>query len=176
MKVRGEIEANRAFIDERNGTGATDALFRLTVNVGRMQGGAKVNTIAEQAAAEVDLRLPPGTTVEGVLAGTDALLERHPGISRRVIWGNDPTYSPIEHPWMQTLRRNSARVLGQPLPFGFTNGFTDCRFFQMRGIPAAAVGLRGANVGAPNEYIEIESLVRTAKLFAFSAYEYLGGN
>lgn len=173
--VRERLEEVRAFTDAHLGAGATDALLRLSVNVGTIQGGRKVNVIADDCVAHVDFRLPPGMTVADLQARIGAIIRRHPGVAVRTLWANDPTVSSPDHPWFQTLQRASARVLGEPLRFRYSHGFSDARFFRLKGIPAAAIGVRGANVGAPDEYIELENLVSIAKLYAVSTHEYLAG-
>jgi acetylornithine deacetylase/succinyl-diaminopimelate desuccinylase-like protein len=88
------------------------------------------------------------------------------------LWANEPAYSSPDHPWLQVLQRDSQEILGEELRFRFSHGFTDARFFHLRGIPAAAIGRRGFG-GAPDEYIEVEDLCKSAELFAVATYDYL---
>lgn len=171
--VLARIEASRGFTDEAHGVGATDALLRLTVNVGVVKGGRKVNVIADDCAAQVDLRLPPGMTLRDLYNRLEALMSRHPGLTVRTLWANESVPSSPEHPWFQVLQRATAEVLGTTLPFRCSHGFTDARFFRDKGIPAAAIGIRGANTGGPDEYIEIDSLFKTMELFSVASWDYL---
>ena len=171
--LRKYIEANRPHMDAEFGPGATDALLSLTVNVGTIAGGRRVNVIADRCEARVDFRLPVGVTVEQLTAQIDAIVRKHPGTSARVLWANPPAHSSPEHPWLQMLQRVSAEVLHQPYRFRVSHGFTDARFFHLRGIPAAAIGRPGGIAGAPDEYIELEGLYRSAELMALAAWDYL---
>jgi succinyl-diaminopimelate desuccinylase len=174
-ELRGYIEASRRGLDAQLGPGATDALMALSVNVGRVEGGHKVNVIAEACTAHVDFRVPPGMTVEELLARVQGIVERHPGVTWHRLWANGPTAASPEHPWLRLLQETSREVFGEALPFRVTHGFTDARFFHLQKIPAAAIGRRGANVGAPDEYIEVDSLLGTTALFAVAAFDYLSG-
>jgi succinyl-diaminopimelate desuccinylase len=171
--LRRYIEANRRYMDAEFGAGATDALLQLTVNVGTITGGRKVNMIADRCEAQVDFRVPPGLTVEQLTAQIDAIVQRHPGTAYRVRWANAPAHSSPEHPWLQALQRVSGEVLDEPLRFRMSHGFTDARFFHLRGIPAAAVGRAGGIAGAPDEYIEVDGLFRSAELMALAARDFL---
>ncbi len=172
-EVQALIDESREFTDKHYGAGAHEALHHVSVNVGRIDGGSKANVIAEACVAAVDFRVPSGMTTEELLSRIGVIVARHPGTSFRTMWASDPTASSPSHPWFQLLQGNSRQVLGEPLPFGCTHGFTDARFFRLNGIPAAAVGLVGENVGAPNEFIDVTRLLQNTQLFALTAYDYL---
>ena len=168
-----EIEKARDHFESFIGKGVVEALFSLSVNIGVIQGGRKVNMIAEDCTAEIDLRLPPGTSVASVRTELDALLARHEGVSYELLWGNDPGFSDPNAPWLTLLRECKEEVLGKKIPVGFMNAFTDARFFHARRIPAAAVGVKGGGVGGADEFIELDSLSQTAKLFTNAAARFL---
>ena len=48
--------------DRAMGAGAGEILTRITLNVGRIEGGLKVNMVPGQCEFEADFRLPPGLT------------------------------------------------------------------------------------------------------------------
>ncbi|MET4754485.1 M20/M25/M40 family metallo-hydrolase [Bradyrhizobium sp. RT11b] len=172
--LRSLLAKNRGYIDARNGNGTADNVCRCSMNVGVLRGGSKVNVIAEECSAEVDIRIPPEVPSSRVLDALEKVCARHEGASFEVLWLNEATLSPIEHPWIRCLQAHSRLSHGAELPLGYTNGFTDARFFQLSGIPAAAVGIDGAGIGAPDEYLEIESLIAAMKLFASSSAQFAG--
>jgi len=171
--IRARINEVRVLTDAVSGQGTADALMRLSVNVGTVHGGQKVNVIAEACTAEVDFRLPFSFTVQELLSRVQDIVDRHEGVTFRVLWANEPTASAPAHPWFRQLQQTSRDLFGEPLPFGYSVGFTDARFFRMKDIPAAALGMRGRGVGAPDEHIEIEQLCHMAELCAAATFEYL---
>src|SRR5690606_16366609 len=95
------LEQSRAHMDAEYGPGAADWLVRTSVNVGTIQGGQKVNVVAEACTAQVDFRIPPGMTVGELSGRIDAIVRRHPRVTFQVRWANEPSVSSPEHPWFQ---------------------------------------------------------------------------
>jgi succinyl-diaminopimelate desuccinylase len=50
----------------------------VTVNIGVIEGGDKVNMIANRCRVEVDLRCPVGLTLDDVLARFEEIVARYP--------------------------------------------------------------------------------------------------
>ncbi len=169
------VALGRATLDADYGSGATEALGRLTVNVGTIGGGTKVNMVAERAAAHVDLRIPLGMALVEARGFVEEVVARHEGLTIRELWANEPTTSNTDHPWLRLLRDTSASVYGSPRPFIATPGFTDARFFRLKGIPVAGSAPVGAGVGAPDEYVDISSLVQLAAFFERATAAFLAG-
>jgi succinyl-diaminopimelate desuccinylase len=171
--LRSQLEESRSYADEVYGAGATDALMRVSANVGVIRGGRKVNMIADQCEAEVDFRLPHGMAASEFLERIEGIVKHYPGVTFHTRWANDPTAADLRSPWLQLLRRTSQDIFGTPYLFGCTHGYSDARFFHLRGIPTAAIAASGGNVGSPDEFIDIESLDQTAQLFALATYRQL---
>src|SRR5262249_28056764 len=65
-EVTARIDEARAATDALIGPGTSDTLGSVTVNIGLIQGGTKINLVAEACQAEVDIRLPPGVSTGDV--------------------------------------------------------------------------------------------------------------
>lgn len=61
------------------GAGGADVMSRLSVNIGTIEGGVKVNVIPRECNFEVDLRLPPGLSKEDVLPRVREIISKYPG-------------------------------------------------------------------------------------------------
>ena len=65
--IRAAIDAGRATMDRAMGTGAGSIVDKVTLNIGTIRGGVKVNMVPSSATFEADIRLPLGVTREQVL-------------------------------------------------------------------------------------------------------------
>ena len=73
----------RTAADLSLGAGAADVMRRVSVNIGTMQGGVKINMLPAECVLEVDFRLPVGISRAAVLARVAEIAARHPGITLR---------------------------------------------------------------------------------------------
>ncbi|MGD1994794.1 MAG: M20/M25/M40 family metallo-hydrolase [Anaerolineae bacterium] len=147
-------------------------LERVTVNVGIIEGGGKINLLAPSARAEVDIRLPLGIGCDDVLDLVEELMERRAGLSWRVIQQSEPNASPTGDPLFGAIAAASRRVWGQSLPNGVYLPASDARLFRQRGVPAASFGPPAYGEGCPDEYVLIDDLVATAKILALTSLAY----
>src|SRR5207248_7485730 len=101
------VEAAREVFDAQLGAGATDALERVVVNVGLIEGGTAVNMIADRCRAWIDLRFPVGFSVEDALSRLDAILRDRPGAAYAVHQRIEPSACGADHPLMGIVQRNA---------------------------------------------------------------------
>jgi succinyl-diaminopimelate desuccinylase len=78
--VAGAIEAGRAAMDRAMGEGAGAIADRITLNIGQIHAGVKVNMIPSACTVEADIRLPVGADRETVRPEIDRILARYPGV------------------------------------------------------------------------------------------------
>lgn len=174
-EVRRRIDAARALFNEHLGPRASDIATAVTVNLGRIEGGLKVNMAAEACRAEIDIRCPIGLTTGALLERVDDIVRRHPGASYTVIARWEPNYSDPDHPMVRIIQRNAERVRGiRPLP-GISLGCTDTRLWRYKGVPAIVYGPTPYNMGAQDEYVALDDLFGTIGVHVLSAYDYLTG-
>src|SRR5579872_3445502 len=64
--IRAAILAASPRSELVSGLGETEALQRVTVNIGTIEGGSSVNLIPDRASARADIRFPPGLAVADV--------------------------------------------------------------------------------------------------------------
>jgi succinyl-diaminopimelate desuccinylase len=155
-------------------TYADDAVLgACSFSVGRIEGGRKVNLVADECRAEVDLRLPPGLTLEAVRAFVAEVISRHPGASSSEIQAMEPNWTDPADPLILAMLDAGEEVLGtRPRPeFGITG--SDTRLWRQHGKPAAMIGARIVGQGLPNESIAVADLTACAKVIALAAERYL---
>jgi tripeptide aminopeptidase len=133
---------------------------KTTFNIGAISGGTSINTIAREAALDLDLRSESPAILQELAARVEALANDFAtdGIQiEKELIGDRPAGSiPREHPLVQLAAR-SLRQLG--LPVSFDIGSTDANLPLSRGLPCICVGLtRGGNAHRPDEYIETQEV------------------
>lgn len=138
-------------------------LFLDTLQVTRVDVGDRINVVAEEAVAHLDVRLLPETDADDFLARA----RRAAGdqVTVEVLLAAPPVPpSPTDHPAFRAI----AAVLGREAPVvpAFIAGFTDSRWFRERGIAAYGVtpfALEGEVLGGihgPDERIPVDELER----------------
>jgi succinyl-diaminopimelate desuccinylase len=168
--MQGEAEMDAIY-----GEGATEFSLTPSMNIGKYEGGSKVNLTAEVASAEVDLRLPIGFSIDDALDWAESVVgERRADVSIEVLNRHEPTYTHPEEPLLQAFQRTASMVRdGDPPPFTCGHGFTDLRFYRSAGAQAAYYGPTPHNMGSQNEYIAIDEFDETLAVHTATAVELL---
>lgn len=172
-EVLEKIEEAREAFDAQLGPNATDVLKKVTVNIGMIDGGTKMNMIAAHCRTEVDIRCPVGVPTEVALQHFEEILGRYAGASYRVVNRSEPNYCDPNHEMIQIVQRNAEQIRGmRPLP-NISLGGTDCRLWRLKGIPAIIYGPTPYNMGSADEYATLDDLFGTVWVHVLSAYDYL---
>jgi succinyl-diaminopimelate desuccinylase len=165
----------RAGAERGLGAGAAEILQAVTLNVGVMRGGVKVNMLPAACEIEADLRLPVGVDRAEVRRAIERIVARYPevtweeGASQRV----NATWSDPEHPMVGHLQDAVQSLLGFRPPAIISLGGTDCRFWRAAGVPAYVYGPSPAGMGAPNESVAIDEFLHVVRTHALAAFDYL---
>jgi succinyl-diaminopimelate desuccinylase len=172
--VRQVIEGARVATDRAFGDGTTDVLGRVTLNLGTIQGGLKVNVVAPEATAEVDLRLPIGVAPEAMQARVAEIVDRY-GADLEYLTVTAPSFSAPGHAIFATLRDAAEMVTGSRPLMNVSAPGTDSRLWRQRGVPAAVYGPKANNVGSANEHIFVSDLLAVNRVHILAAYRFLDG-
>jgi glutamate carboxypeptidase len=143
-----------------------DAARRVTVNVGVVRGGTRPNVIAEEAYAEVDLRVPTITDADEYVAKILNLKSSAEGVSVKVVGGlNRPPYEKgnagaalYEH--AKTL----AAEIGFELVDTTTGGGSDGNFTAPHTATLDGLGVDGKGAHTHYEQLYISSIEPRARL------------
>jgi succinyl-diaminopimelate desuccinylase len=180
LPVVSEIIANSQAIPEKiPGLEGTNWVFdSITLGVGTIRGGIKVNVVPQRCEAEFDFRIPFGFTQEQLIGEFKEAL-RSEGLSEKdvsidpVLLGS-PNYTNPKEEIVQILFNNVKAITGREPVFRVAAGSTDCRYWRFKGIPAAVVGPRQYNVGAPDENIVLDDYIMTIKAHIAAVVDFLG--
>jgi succinyl-diaminopimelate desuccinylase len=172
-EVTQRIDEARTATDALLGPGASDTLASLTVNVGVIRGGTKVNLVADHCEAEVDIRLPPGATSGDVLRHVGRVVRRHHGMRYEILHLSEPNWTSPDLPFMQIVRQAVTRVRGEAPFFNISSPGTDSRVFRRVGIPVAVFGPTPYGMGQADEHVTVADFLDTVRVHALSALEFL---
>jgi acetylornithine deacetylase/succinyl-diaminopimelate desuccinylase-like protein len=136
------------------------------LNIGRIQGGTTINSIASQAWLELDLRSEDDARLLELAGKVEEAVERHRARELRLELariGERPAGGlPLDHPLVRAAGR-ALREAGERRVV-FETGSTDASVPLHHGYPAVCVGLtRGGGAHTAEEYIEISPLRRGYK-------------
>jgi glutamate carboxypeptidase len=146
----------------------------LTVNIGRISGGTRGNVVAENAAMEVDVRIPTIADADRVAAAVTGLVPFDSRVRLTVEGGiNRPPMERSAGVEALYLRaRRLAHLMGRELPEGATGGASDGNFTAALGIPTLdGLGPDGAGAHALDEHVELDTLPFRAALLAGLLFE-----
>ena len=149
----------------------TDLEAGITVNVGLIEGGQSVNTVAPHATAQIDLRyiapaqrdyavgaireIAETCTVEDTSGTLEILSEFNP-------LNQTPESAALFEHYVSAARDVGLNVGGE-----FTGGCADSGFTAAVGTPTiCATGPVGGNAHSPEEYLELDSIVPRAQAMA----------
>jgi len=161
--------------DQSLGAGAAQVIRRVSVNIGVMQGGVKINMLPAECTLDVDFRLPVGITRAAVMDAVAAIAERHPGVrfEELLAGGPEANWCDPTHEMMEHLARNAAEALGyRPQPIVSLGG-TDTRFWRVKGMPAFVYGPSPKGMGAPDEAVSVAEFQHVLRVHTLAASDYL---
>ena len=170
--LRKAIDEGHEAAEKALGEGGAEVMSRLSINIGTIEGGLKVNVTPRECSFEVDLRLPPGLSKDDVMPRVEYIVSKYPGASVEVTRYDGPLWSPPDSE-MASIMRGNSRLLGiDPVPIVSLGG-SDLKFWRSKGIPSYYYGPMNHGMGTVDEYVEVEEFIHIVKVHQLSAYEYL---
>jgi succinyl-diaminopimelate desuccinylase len=167
------LDAASADLDKGYGAGAAKVIRSLTVNIGRIHGGVKVNMIAAQCEFEVDIRVPNGASYQAVLAEVEKIAARY-GAEIEFLTRSEPNWCEPFHELMDIVRDNASLLKPGLVPTRVVSpGGTDARLWRLNGVPAVVYGPSPHGMGSVDEYVSVDEFMHVVKSHVLSAYDYL---
>ena len=156
--------------------GAHHVLNHCTVNIGKINGGTKVNMVPDYAEAEVDIRLPLGVTTDMVEEQVIRIIREVgvSGVEYSFGWRSEPNSTDQKAEIVEAVARSVEEVWGEPLNRTYQWASSDARFFRYAGIPTLQYGpanLEG--IHAYNETVDVADAVNAAKIYLCAITDYL---
>ncbi len=150
-----------------------DSRVGVSANVGTVRGGMSVNTVADFAAGQLDVRFPGDVDPEALRTKIREIVEREAIACTCGRVTREGMFLPLtpsaagEH--LLKAYQASAASLGFAVEGEFTGGSADSGLTASVGVPTlCAVGPVGGNVHTEREYCQIDSLVPRAQALALT--------
>ena len=171
--VGAVLERSAAMIDKAQGEGAAEIVQKVTLNIGTIRGGLKVNMVPSECVFEADVRFPVGLDKARVMDEVERIVAGYPQVSVEETNFNPPSWCDPEGEMIGIIQANVKALKGfEPEPIVSLGG-TDTRLWRYREIPAYVYGPFPRGMGAANEHVEIEEFLHIVRTHVLSAYDYL---
>jgi succinyl-diaminopimelate desuccinylase len=145
----------------------------LTVNVGVIQGGRLISQIPTEARAEVDLRLPPGLTVDQVEEGVREVVEPL-GVKLHRIRGWDSSFTHPNTDIGRAVSEAFTDVRGSHVRCAVRLPASDASRWRRLGVPAICFGPQPTAVSGVDDYALEQDVVDSAAVYIGAALRFLG--
>ncbi len=173
--IARSLEAAGEAADKAMGKGASGIVSKVTLNIGVIEGGLKVNMVPFACRFEADIRLPLGVSRDQVMAEVNKVMKNYPQASVEEMNFQPPSYCPPDGTMVAILQKNVEAERGfRPTPIVSLGG-TDARLWRYRDIPAYVYGPFPNGMGSHDEHVALEEYLHIVKVHLLSAYDYLTG-
>lgn len=129
--------------------------WRISLNLGKMQGGDATNKVADWGEAFIDMRYPETYTKEQILKKINGLIG---DLKLEVITSGFPFHTDRDNPYIQRYHEIAEKTLKRKVSFDRSPAASDARFFSPKRIPVILTEPMGGGVHGKNEWVDIKGL------------------
>ncbi|MEQ1713927.1 MAG: M20/M25/M40 family metallo-hydrolase, partial [Hyphomicrobium sp.] len=174
--INSAIDAGRATMDRAMGEGAGAIVDKVTLNIGTIKGGVKVNMVPSSAVFETDIRLPVGVSRERVLTAVEKIITKYPDVAMKETNCNLPSWVDPQCDIIQIVQDTVQNLRGfRPTPIVSLGG-TDARLWRYRNIPTCVYGPFPYGMGSFDEYVDVEDFLHIVRTHVLASYAYMTRN
>jgi succinyl-diaminopimelate desuccinylase len=147
---------------------------RLSASVGTLSGGTFVSQLARSATARLDLRVPPGLSLDDLGAEIDRRL-RGTGAGWSRIKGWEANWSGTDVPFVAAFAEVAEQVRSQPCVPTVRLPASDASRWRQRGVPAVCYGPQPGLSAGVDDYALEQDVLDCARIYALAAARFLTG-
>ena len=139
--------------------------LRLSLNAGTLAAGTVRSQVATRAYAQIDIRLPPGISVQ---ACETMIRKQMDGddIGIAVVKAWDANWTALDNPLVAELAAAATAVRGAAPPFVVRLPGSDARRWRDLGVPAVCYGPQPTLSAGIDDYVNEQDVVDCAKIYA----------
>jgi len=153
QKLKEIILLNEDLNDEKH--------WHNTINLGKIDGGQKVNIVPSFAEAHIDIRFTEKYSLNQLINLTTYLASKY-NIEIEILSTGNPVNVDVNSEYFQKFIKAYKNVIGDP-KFDVEHGATDGRFFS--NIPVITIYPIGSGIHSEEEWVDISSLYQLYSLF-----------
>ena len=157
--------------------------FTPTILKAPTSGEAQLNVMPERASLALDIRTLPGQDHDDLLtqlreiAAEVSQKESRLSVTVDCFESRPATQTPEDDPLVQAMEQAYPLALQTSPRYGGVPGATDGTFLHLAGVPIVTVGPGGRTIPHQrDEFVEVEEVLKAAKLYAASAITFLSAN
>ncbi len=184
IPIMQELQALDARMNEATHPDFEGLDHPINLNIGVIQGGDWPSSVPGSCELHCRTSFYPGQSVAdtrraieaavtNAVAGDPWFVEHPP----RFTWDGFQTAGSsvsMEEPSVMVLANWHERVAGSPLQESVLTAVTDQRYYNFEGIPCGCYGAAGGNAHAADEWLDIRSMVPTAKVLGAFVLDWCG--
>jgi acetylornithine deacetylase len=151
-----------------------------SVHASIIQGGHELSTYPDHCRLQIERRTIPGETRSELETEMSSLLsavkKEDPkfNATHNIFFLRDPMEIPTDALICRVLRKCVSDVIGKKPGFVGGSGWGDTQIFWSRGVPAVNFGPTGAGAHSAVEYVEVESVMTSARILELAAIDFCG--
>lgn len=158
----------------------------INLNIGVIHGGDWPSTVPGACELHCRLSMYPGQSVAATRAAieraisraamADEWLREHPPVITYDGFGSAGSEVSMDEPFIRLLGAWHQLVAGTEMMPRSGTGINDMRYFNFQGIPSGCYGPGGALAHAADEWLDLDTLVPTAKALGAFMLDWCGAN
>lgn len=167
-------------IQEQQNLAPAPLLGPPSLHASLIHGGTELSTYPSSCTLTIEWRTIPGQTEEELRGKLQQIIDRlHARDEKfkaevKTLFVRHPFEVPEDSPIVQTIYRQTEKVIGTPPQYYGMAGWADTSLFDRAGMPALIYGPDGEGAHADVEWADLESLYTTAKVFAATILDFCG--
>lgn len=135
-----------------------------TLNIGLMHGGQIVNQIAEDAYAEIDVRVTPESSLAEMSRHLEQVASRHPAVKLDCLHASDPITLDLDLACVKHLQAIITKVTGSTNKPHLAHGGSEASFYAAKGMPVLLFEGPGGNNHAQGEWLDAKGFEQFSEI------------
>jgi succinyl-diaminopimelate desuccinylase len=146
---------------------------RLSLNVGTVAGGTFIGQCATSAAAEMDIRVPPGLSLAEVHVLLSEAVDGIEGLEFETIRGWEPNWTGLDHPLVAAVNGAAEVVRGAEPELSVRLPASDASRWRRRGVGAICYGPQPTLSSGIDDFAESQAVHDCAVVYLAAALRFL---
>ena len=150
-----------------------DLVGPASMHVSLIEGGSGVSTYASSCTMHIERRTLPSEIMDNVKKELNAIiLSIQPDAKTEWYFDRPPLQPSIDEKIEKSVKNAYQEVMCREVEVVGWGVWTDAAIFQQAGVPTVNIGPRGFGLHEPVEWVDLESVVKTAEILYHTAKTY----